>query len=54
MLEDEASQLLTRYKTEMNKQEVNLLNAELAKAEEAGDEEKMSEILRKIMVLKRH
>lgn len=52
-LEKEASALLVRYKVEMSKQEVDNLSIELAKAEEAGDEEKSAEILRKIMVLKR-
>ena len=52
-LEKEAKALLTRYKVEMGKQEVEMLNVELAKAEEAGDEDLQAEILRKIMVLKR-
>jgi hypothetical protein len=52
-LEKEAKALLTRYKAEMGKQEVEMLNIELAKAEEAGDEDLQAEILRKIMVLKR-
>lgn len=53
MLNDEASQLLKRYKIEMNRREVELLTAELAKAEENEDEDKAAEILKKIMVLKR-
>lgn len=53
MLEKEARELLARYKTEMARREVEMLNVELAQAEEAGDEEKQEEILRKIMVLKR-
>ncbi len=52
-LEKEAKALLIRYKVEMGKQEVEMLNVELAKAEEAGDEDLQAEILRKIMVLKR-
>ncbi len=52
-LEKEAKALLVRYKTEMGKQEVEMLNVELAKAEEVGDEDKQAEILRKIMVLRR-
>lgn len=52
-LEKEAKALLVRYKTEMGKQEVEMLNVELAKAEESGDEDKQAEILRKIMVLRR-
>ncbi len=52
-LEKEAKTLLVRYKTEMGKQEVEMLNVELAKAEEVGDEDKQAEILRKIMVLRR-
>ncbi len=52
-LEKEASELLARYKTEMARQEVEALNVELAKAEDEGDEEKMGEILKKIMVLKK-
>lgn len=53
MLNDEASQLLKRYKIEMNRREVDLLTKELAQAEAAEDEEKAAEILKKIMVLKR-
>lgn len=52
-LEQEAQQLLMRYKQETNKQEVAMLTEELAKAEEQGDEEKSAEILRKIMTLKK-
>jgi len=52
-LEKEAQELLKRYKIEMNRREVELLNQELEKAEEAGDEEKFNEILKKIMALKR-
>lgn len=52
-LEKEAKALLVRYKTEIGKQEVEMLNVELAKAEEAGDEDRQAEILRKIMVLRR-
>ncbi len=52
-LEKEAKALLVRYKTEIGKQEVKMLNVELAKAEEAGDEDRQAEILRKIMVLRR-
>lgn len=68
-LEKEASDLLTRYKMEMNRREVELLNTKLAqldeelerkraRGEEGGEEiEKLegeySEILRKIMALKR-
>ncbi len=52
-LEKEAKALLTRYKAEMGKQEVEMLNVELAKAEEAGDENLQAEILRKIMTLRR-
>lgn len=52
-LEKEAKALLVRYKAEMGKQEVKMLNVELAKAEEAGDEDLQAEILRKIMALKR-
>lgn len=52
-MEKEAEELLARYKIEMNKREVEALNVELEKAEEAGDEEKFDEILRKIMALKR-
>lgn len=52
-LEKEAKALLVRYKTEMGKQEVEMLNVELAKAEEVGDEDRQAEILRKIMVLRR-
>lgn len=51
-LEKEAKALLVRYKAEMSKQEVEMLNVELAKAEEAGDEDLQAEILRKIMTLK--
>ena len=40
-----------RYKAELGKQEVEQLNIELAEAEEAGDEDRQAEILRKIMVL---
>ncbi len=50
-LEKEASALLVRYKAELGKQEVEQLNIELAEAEEAGDEDRQAEILRKIMVL---
>ncbi len=52
-LEKEAKALLARYKAEMGKQEVEMLNVELAKAEEAGDENLQAEILRKIMTLRR-
>ncbi len=67
-LEKEASALLTRYKIEMNKREVELLNAELEKIEEELDQKreakaevaeievlegKFNEILKKIMALKR-
>lgn len=52
-LEQEASELLARYKIEMNKREVEALTRELAQAEAAEDEEKAGEILRKIMALKR-
>ncbi len=52
-MEKEAGELLARYKIEMNKREVDLLNIELEKAEEAGDDEKFDEILKKIMALKR-
>lgn len=52
-LEKEASELLVRYKKEMNKKEVEELTKELAKAEEAEDEEAQAEILKRIMVLKR-
>ena len=53
VLEQEAQQLLARYKQEMNKQEVAMLTEELARAEERGEEEKSAEILRKIMALKK-
>lgn len=53
-LEQEAQQLLVRYKQEMSKQEVAMLTEELARAEEQGDEEKSAEILRKIMTLKKN
>lgn len=53
MLEQEAQQLLMRYKQEMSKQEVAMLTEELARAEEKGDEEKSAEILRKIMALRK-
>lgn len=53
-LEQEAQQLLVRYKQEMSKQEVAMLTDELAQAEEQGDEEKSAEILRKIMALKKN
>lgn len=53
-LEQEAQQLLVRYKQEMSKQEVAMLTDELAQAEEQGDEEKSAEILRKIMTLKKN
>lgn len=53
-LEQEAQQLLARYKQEMSKQEVAMLTEELARAEEQGDEEKSAEILRKIMTLKKN
>lgn len=53
ILEQEAQQLLRRYKQEMNKQEVAMLTEELAKVEEQGDEERSAEILRKIMALKK-
>lgn len=53
-LEQEAQQLLARYKQEMGKQEVAMLTEELAQAEEQGDEEKSAEILRKIMALKKN
>lgn len=52
-LEKEASELLMRYKIEMNKREVEALTEELAKAEAVEDEEKVGEILRKITALKR-
>ncbi len=52
-LEKEAGELLKRLKVETTRQEVDQLTAELARAEEAEDEEKMDEILRKIMALKR-
>lgn len=52
-LEKEAKALLMRYKAEMSKQEVEMLNVELVKAEEVGDETLQAEILRKIMALKR-
>ena len=52
-LEREAKALLKRFKAENAKIEVEALNEELAKAEEAGDEALQAEILRKIMVLKK-
>ncbi len=52
-LEREAKELLKRLKVEMNKREVDMLTEELAQAEEKGDEEGATEILRKIMALKR-
>ncbi len=53
VLEKEAGDLLARYKIEVNKQKVELLNQELEKAEEEGDEVRVSEILKQIMALKR-
>lgn len=59
-LEKEASELLMRYKIEMNKKEVDVLNERLAQIEQMSDEERTEEIeqeyeeiLRKIMVLRR-
>lgn len=67
-LEKEAAELLTRYKAELNRQEVERLTEQLSQLEEklGGDvnellddearekiEAEMSEILRKIMALKR-
>lgn len=67
-LEKEAAELLTRYKSELNRQEVERLTEQLSQLEEklGGDanellddearekiEAEMSEILRKIMALKR-
>ncbi len=52
-LEKEAKELLKRLKTETVKQEIDALSEELAKAEAAEDEEAATEILRKIMALKR-
>lgn len=52
-LEKEARALLARYKVEMNKMEVERLARELAEAEEKGDEDRVLEITRRIMVLKK-
>lgn len=52
-LTQEAQGLLARYKEEVRSQEVRALNEQLAQAEDAGDEEKVEEILRQIMVLKK-
>ena len=52
-LTQEAQGLLARYKDEVRSQEVRALNEQLAQAEDAGDEEKVEEILRQIMVLKK-
>ena len=53
-LEREAQALLVRYKAEMNKQEVETLNAELEKlGDSEEDQRRQEEILRKIMALKR-
>lgn len=51
-LEQEAQGLLARVKVEMNKQEVARLTEELARAEEAENEELQEELLRKIMAIK--
>jgi len=54
MLEKEAQELLVRYKAEMTKQEVEMLNAELEKlGDSEEDQQRQEEILRKIMALKR-
>lgn len=56
MLENEAKELLRRYKIEMNKQEVARLTARLAELEKQEGEEaeaESAEILKRIMVLKR-
>ncbi len=59
-LEKEASELLMRYKIEMNKKEVDVLNERLTQIEQMPDEKRTEEIeqeyeeiLRKIMVLRR-
>lgn len=52
MLEKEAAELLVRVKNETNKHEVARLTAELSQAEDAGDEARQEEILRKIMAIK--
>lgn len=52
-LEEEAKALLTRYKKEMNKAQVDELVQQLSEAEEKGNEEQAAEILKKIMVLKK-
>ncbi len=55
-LEREAKALLKRYKTEMNRVEIEKLSeklAELEEQDEEGAEEEMAEILKRIMVLKK-
>ncbi|MBQ6147887.1 toprim domain-containing protein [Candidatus Saccharibacteria bacterium] len=50
-LEKEGEELTKRYKNELNKHEKLKLQAELAVAEEKGDEEEVKILLRKIMAL---
>ena len=52
-LEKEAKELLKRLKLEATRREVDELSEELAKAEEAEDEERAAEILKRIMALKK-